>query len=156
MKHIHLISVALIALFTSSCSDPSSKAQQSETATHFIPLDSANKMIESYITSTANLPDTSLKSVIFDADEFREYLKDKEIKKVKIIMAHNLNYINKGNGGKYAGYNSSVLTFVIAGYDNQGNYIFHNGMAMDRGLPCPVFCPNMGTASNDLLMKTTK
>ena len=122
---------------------------------YFIVKDSANKMIQSYLTSigsSATTQDSSLNSLIFDADALRAYLSDTSIKNVKLMFAHTLEYINAGNSGTNAGYKSGALTLVVAGYDQDGNYILGpTQMVPDRARPCPHYCPLTGTASSNLL-----
>lgn len=124
----------------------------------FIRVDTANKMIASYLNSinyTQN--DTDLRSLIIDADTLRTYLANSSIKKVKIMFAHTLAYINSGHGNQPAGYKNTALTTVIAGYDASGNYVFYRypessvDMVLDHSMPCPTNCPTSGTAASDLL-----
>jgi hypothetical protein len=123
----------------------------------FIPVDSANKMINSYlysINSTVN--DSDLRSLIINADSIRAYLNvNPNIRNVKIMFAHTLNYINAGYGGQYAGYQSGALTIIMAGYDGSGNYVYMSmgsgAMVIDHALPCPASCPGAGTAAYDIL-----
>ncbi len=120
-------------------------------SSHFIPVDSANKMLESYLNSINADMDTSgnVQSFIMDAEALREYLADNSIKSVKIMLAHTLDYINAGNAGINCGYRAGKLTIVIAGYDADKNYIFAPGnMVLDRAKPCPTDCPSTGTASD--------
>src|SRR5690606_7881631 len=121
---------------------------------HFIPMDTANKMIQSYLTSIASGENANkqLQSLIVDAEVLREYLKDTSIKNLKVLFAHTLNYINSGHYGQNAGYHSNALTIVFAGYDSKGNYIFATGQKVpDQAVPCPANCPHSGTAANPLL-----
>lgn len=121
---------------------------------HFIPVDSANKMIQSYLNSIANRDsaNTQLQSLVMNADALREYLKDTSIKEVKVMFAHTLNYINSGNNGQYAGYKANALTIIFAGYNSGGNYVLAPGnMVPDDTKPCPPSCPVTGTASNPLI-----
>jgi len=116
----------------------------------YISVDSANKMLSSYLNSIKN-NDSDLHSITIDADQLRSYLDDKDVKKIKIMLSHKLDYINSGNGNVNCGYNIKGLTFIIAGYDSSNNYVFNQGMVLDLGTPCPYSCPTNGTASNDLL-----
>jgi hypothetical protein len=122
----------------------------------FINKDSANRMISSYLESIPMADQsTSLASLIIDADSLRAYLNDTSlhIKKVKIMFAHTLPYINSGNYGVFAGYGIGKLTTVLAGYDSSNNYRFWGGNAvMDNGRPCPNTCPSSGTASSNILL----
>ena len=121
------------------------------TLAHALNKDSANIMLESYITSVGD-NDTALKSLIFDAGELRDYLSNENIKHVKIMFAHTLGFINAGNTGKNAYYHPGELTVIIAGYDSDNNYVYWNGdNVMDKCLPCPNVCPPTGDASSNLL-----
>jgi len=113
-------------------------------------------MLTSYLNSihyTQN--DTYLRSVIFDADSLRRLLNDNshgEIKHIKIMFAHTLDYINGGHADQMAKYRSGALTLIIAGYDDEGNYIYYPlGKVLNNGIPCPTSCPATGTATDDLL-----
>ena len=117
----------------------------------FIPLDSANKMISSYLYSiNSSYNDSDLRSFTINADSLRSYLDNSDVKNVKLIFAHTLNYINAGYDGVNSGLESGALTIIIAGYDNSGNYVYRNGMVLDHSKPCPYACPT-GQAVNDYL-----
>lgn len=139
--------VCLLFLFFIILSDKAS-AQ----STVFIPVDSANRMIQSYLNSIGN-DAGDLKSLIFDADSLRALLSDQpQIKKVRLFFAHTLSYINSGGEGQPCGYRSGELTIVIAGYNTSGNYLFYPaGKVPDTGIPCPSSCPSSGEASSNLL-----
>lgn len=112
-----------------------------------IPVDSANRMIQSYLYSI-NYPatDVNLRSLSFDADSMRAYLKNTNIKKVKFMLAHQPAYINSGHFGENAGMNPSALTFVIVGTDNSGGYILNNQSEVYEHLaPCPVYCEGISS-----------
>lgn len=125
----------------------------------FITLDTANVMIGSYLNSingnTGNLGSGQtplIKSFIVDANALRYYLQNTNIKYIKLFMAHKLNYINKGNKNKDAGYRGDALTIVISGFDSSNNYIYSpQGAVLDFSAPCPNNCPGSGTAAYDLL-----
>jgi len=119
----------------------------------FIEVDTANKMISSYLTSI-NSSDHSdeVRSFIVDAQALRYYLQNTDIKKVKIMLAHNLDYINGGGQNIYSGNNYNAVTVVIAGYDQNSNYVYSPaGLVIDHATPCPYDCPGSGTAASDLL-----
>lgn len=130
--------------------------EQGEIPATFIPVDSANKMISSYLTSiNANQNDTSLRSIIFNADSLRAMLNDTlngKIAKIKIMLSHTLDYINSGGQGQPCGYTSGKLTFVIAGFDCQNNYVLNPaGKVINKGMACPNNCPPGGTAASNLI-----
>lgn len=118
-----------------------------------IPIDSANKMLNSYLASIQG-SDTALHSLSFDADTLIRYLTDTsrgKIKTVRLMLAHRLDYINSGHYGRNAGYDADALTLVIAGCDTSGNYIYNSrNMVYDYCFPCPHNCPG----GNDTLTTT--
>lgn len=119
----------------------------------FIPIDSANKMLLSYLNSiNYQSNDTDLHSIIFDAGQVRTLLSDTAIKNIKIMFSHSLDYINGGGGNTNCGYTAKELTVIISGYDNNGNYVYNpSGTVLEIGNPCPPNCISQGTASQDLL-----
>ncbi|RKR80695.1 hypothetical protein BDD43_0827 [Mucilaginibacter gracilis] len=122
-----------------------------------MPIDSANKMLGSYLNSiNYQSNDTDIQSVIFDARLLRNYLNtifdSGNITNVKMMFAHKLSYINSGHMNQPAGYHSNALTIIIAAYDSSGNYRFYPGnYVIDKGLACPTNCPPTGSASSSLL-----
>jgi len=123
----------------------------SVTGSQFISMTDANTMINSYLSSI-NSPqnDTDVRSFSINADSLRAYLADPTVKNVKLMLGHTMAYINAGNAGQYAGYQSGAITIIIAGYDSLGNYIYHGGSVLDHAAPCPYTCVN-GPAGNYLL-----
>ncbi|MBS1584045.1 MAG: hypothetical protein JSS82_00655 [Bacteroidetes bacterium] len=125
---------------------------------NFIPKDSANKMINSYLGSI-NYPsnDSDLYSMIVDVPKLNAYLNvmtttGLKATKIKLMFAHTLDYINSGGQNRNCGYKSGKLTLVIAAYDSAGNYIYMNGnRVLEHLQPCPTICPSSGTASNNTL-----
>lgn len=121
-----------------------------------IPVDSANKMLSSYLNSIGYADnDTDLRSLSFDAAALRHYLNTPasgaEITELKVMFAHTLDYINSGNSNLSAGYGSGKLTLIIAGYDSGGNYVFpDNDHVFNKAMPCPENCPP-GEAGDALL-----
>lgn len=123
----------------------------------FVSIDSANKMISSYLASIdAPQDDTDVYSLILNADSLRAYLSDTRIKNIKIMMAQTLSYINSVGFGQYAGYQCGALTNVIVGYDSMGNYVYYISpgrppMVMDHLCPCPYMCPEKGSAQSNVI-----
>lgn len=153
MKSIRLTIFVAISILAASCNNQKLITPNNSI---FIPVDTANLMIGSYLESIADsilgIDTTQLNSLIIDADALRTYLDNQEIKKVKIMFAHTLDYIHGGNKGHLAGYQVGALTVVLAGYDKNENYIFAPGRMVPNHLtPCPDFCPKNGTAANNLL-----
>lgn len=107
-----------------------------------MPIDSANRMIQSYLTSV-HYPatDTALRALTFNADSLREYLKNEEITDVKFIIAHQQSYINSGHYGKYAGMNPQAITLVLVGLSADGGHILNKqNEVYEHFAPCPVIC----------------
>ena len=157
MKNTVLL-IGILACTTQACKNSSEQDRQNgdspqtnlqtkvESAySQFIPVDSANKMVASYLTSidyTNN--DTDLQSLIISADQLEQYINQTpgDIAYFKLMLAHRLDYINAGNDGVYDGYNRNALTIVIAGYNNNGDAIyFDDGFVLDYSSPCPPGCP---------------
>lgn len=121
----------------------------------FIPMDSANKMIGSYLNSIHyNDNDTDLRALIVSADQLRQYMDDTaggKVKYLKLFFAHTLDYIAAGHGNQPAGYKSGALTLVVAAYDSSGSYIYHDeNKVLEYCMPCPNSCP-LGAAGNSFL-----
>lgn len=152
MKKYRLLS--LLTLIGALCFYSSGSHAQTSTMPanpYFIPVDSANKMLRSYLTSVNADIDSNkqLQALIMDADALREYLSNPSIKKVKVMFAHTLDYINAGHGGENCGYTPGQLTIIFAGYDSENNYIFAPGnLVPNRAKPCPTNCSVTGTAAN--------
>ena len=107
-----------------------------------ISVDSANRMIESYLYSI-NYPanDSGLRSLSFNADTLRAYLTDKSIKDVKFMLAHQAEYMNSGHFGEFAGMNPSALTLVIVGVNEDGVHVRNSVNEVYEHLqPCPFNC----------------
>jgi hypothetical protein len=109
-------------------------------------------MINSYLYSiNSQQNDSDVRSYIINADSLRAYLSNAEIKNVKLMFAHTLAYIDAGQTGMPAGYQSGALTIVIAGYDATGDYTYYGGgYVLDHAVPCPYTCAP-GDAANPLL-----
>lgn len=119
---------------------------------NFISVDSANKMLQSYIDSKPPNDSSQLISLIVDADDLRFYLSDTSIIGLKLMLAHPLEYINSGNEGVNGGLQSDALTVVFAGFDSNGNYVLKpDNKVPNKAQRCPPFCIISGTASNNLI-----
>jgi len=110
-----------------------------------ISRDSANRMIQSYLTSI-NYPtnDTTLTSLSFDADTLRSYLNDPSHAKIvtlKFMLAHKQSYMNSGHYGQFAGNKSNALTLVIVGLDDDDKYVYSRAdNVYDHLGNCPDKC----------------
>lgn len=87
----------------------------------FISIDSANVMLGSY---QSGLNSGDARSFTIDADALRYYLNNSNIRYLKVMLAHNLDYVHAGNNGKAAGYNANALTILLAGFNKDNNYIY--------------------------------
>ncbi len=109
-----------------------------------ISLDSANRMISSYVTSVGYpLVDSAVRSVAVDADSLRAYLSNTNITAVRFYFAHQLSYINGGldRFGRNIGMKPGALTVVIAGVDNDGALVRNSsGGVYEHAMPCPNSC----------------
>lgn len=161
MKFISLAATAITCALLGYSENSQAQQQQQQQQSfyqaipdaNFIPADTANKMIHSYLTSIGGSSSTDLRSLIISAQSLRNYLNDTSITQVKVMFAHTLDYINAGNNGVPAGYTPGALTIVLAGYNSSGNYVYATGnMVMDYAKPCPTNCNTLGgTAANSLL-----
>lgn len=170
MKKNAIITILFFLLVFTSCDQPpnstpadsffysSDPTARDTNRLYSFPIhrDSANKMIQSYLTSIhPDINSDELKSLIFDAGLLRNYLNDTthgKIMHLKMIFAHTPAYINSGHFGLRPDSNTSAITLVLAGYGADGNYIYYNeDYVMDFCQPCPRECPETGSAANDLL-----
>ena len=119
----------------------------------FIPIDSANKMLLSYLNSiNYQGNDSDLQCIVFDANQVRKMLADPTISNIKIMFAHSLDYINNGGQNIPCGYTAKEFTVIISGYNQKGNYVYNpTNTVLEIGSPCPPNCVTEGTASRPLL-----
>jgi hypothetical protein len=141
-------------------SRPSTLSSSSVVGTNysiFVPKDSANKMIQSYLNSinyTNN--DTDLRALVIDMDQLTKYIDSaqtagKPIRHIKLFFGHTLEYINAGHANQPCGYRSGNLTLIVAGYDSLNNYTYYmTNEVLEYCMPCPNSCP-AGNAGNALL-----
>lgn len=113
-----------------------------------IPVDSANRLIESYLTSVEYPSnELSLRSLTFSGDSLRAYLSNPNVKTIKFMLAHQPEYVNTGHFGVYAGMNPEALTLVIAGLDENGNFVLNNqNEVYEHCAPCPFICNGVSDA----------
>lgn len=154
MKVPFFSAIALVGL--AACSNPQQRIATTTGSSSFITIDTANRMINSYLNSIkAPANDTDLYSIIVDADSLRKMLDTTDgihIKRVKLMFAHKQSYLNSGMENISCGYSRNGLTIIIAGYDASGNYIYRPANSvLNNGMPCPTSCPVAGTASGNLL-----
>lgn len=149
------IALAAVALFA-SCADHRKPVVKTTVPISFIPADSANKMLGSYLNSiNSGSNDSDIRSWSIDVDQLRLLIdsagQSNSVKHLKIMLSHSLDYINSGHASIPCGYNKNALTIIIAGYDIEGNYIFStNNSVLNRAKPCPSNCPP-GNAGSNLL-----
>lgn len=120
----------------------------------FIPKDSANKMVSSYLASINHVQnDSDVLSFTFNAQQLRRLLDSvahpDSLMDIQIRLAHSLEYINSGHQNMPAGYNKNALRLLISGVDYKGNTILLNNEVMNHSRPCPNTCPP-GTAGAPL------
>lgn len=115
--------------------------------TSFLPLDTTDVMIGSYIASLGPDPTSKINSWSIDADALRQYLQDPSIREVNIALSHTMSYINSGHFGIPAGFAPNALTLVIAGRSASGERIpYERNYLLNRAKPCPPIClPPSGT-----------
>ena len=123
----------------------------------FISIDSANKMISSYINSIDyKHNDSDLVSVRVNAQDLRKMLDSmiasETVTEVQIKLAHTLSYINDGHANQPAGYNKDALTFVLIGINAQGDYVNAGTAIINHAIPCPSHCLS-GSAFSPLIVQ---
>lgn len=115
-----------------------------------IPLDTANSMIGSYLSSI-NYPsvDTAIRSLSFDADTLRGYLQNSNIVTLKFMIAHRPEY-KALHYGQNAGMSPGALTVVVVGQDDADNYVLNTrNEVYEHMFPCPSYCT--GSAGGALI-----
>jgi hypothetical protein len=165
MKKLALLMILILVLLVYACnkknSTPNTDIRPTNTSdfhkyatmgldSPFISRDTANVMLSSYLNSISG-SSANVKSFIVDADALRYYLSNTNIKHVKLMLAHKLNYVRGGGQNTDAGYNGNAFTIIISGFDSDNNYIYSpQGAVLDFSQPCPYNCVTDGTAANDL------
>jgi hypothetical protein len=85
-----------------------------------IPIDSANRMIGSYLTSIGYPSvDTGIRHMIFNADTMRNFLENNQIATLKFSMAHKRGSISGDNYGSYHGVNSNFFGLLLSGLNEE-------------------------------------
>jgi hypothetical protein len=168
MKKICLLITAAAMIFAAChcdnhCPKPPFKAPAPKVPygnSSFIPVDSANKMLLSYLNSVNyQQNDTDLDCLTVDADTMRAYLANPNVKKIKLMLAHTLEYINAGGGNQNCGYQTGALTIIMACYDSANNYVYYQApgsatnMVLDHAMPCPSNCAHGGSAASNILVQ---
>jgi len=169
MKHAFIVlAVITTGVFLVACHSGTDRPQSeqgqnllnTDSFSRFIPVDTANIMLTSYLSSINYLHnDTDIQSLIVDVRQLRKYIdsmpESSAITHIKLMFAHTVAYANSTNSGSRDGYNSKALTIIIAAYDGSGNYVLYPGnMVLDYTQPCPPICPP-GNASSPLLPTNT-
>ena len=108
----------------------------------FIPVPTANNYIRKFIDDYFSTGLVPTKSMILDAALLRDYLNgNPAIVNLKLVLG-----AKDVNG-------TQALTLIIAGYDDEGNYILGpENSVMDNVVPCPPGCVTVGNASNDFII----
>ena len=109
-----------------------------------IKLDTANKMLQSYLNSVGYpAVDTAIRSLSFDADTLRAYLQNPNITTLKFMFAHQPAYMNNGGNGVQSGMKPNALTMIIVGLNDDQHYVLNNrNEVYEHFVPCPSSCPN--------------
>ncbi len=106
-----------------------------------VSVATANGYIQQYIEDYFTPGIVPVKSMIFDAAMLRSYLTNTNIQNIKFMLG-----VRPFGTGE-------TLTLVIAGYDENGNYILTpSGNVLDYSSPCPDACPTTGNAANDYIV----
>ncbi len=111
-----------------------------------ISLDTANRMISSYLQSVGftNGIDSAVRSLAFDADTLRSYLSDPNITSLEFFLAHQQAYLNAdiSRFGKNIGMRPGALTVICVGIDNDGKVVRNSSNGVyEHAFPCPTACP---------------
>lgn len=127
---------------------------------HLVSLEDANRMIKSYLNGIGYPQNQSaIRSWTLDADALRSFICEgngAEMSKIKLMLAHTMEYTNAGNEGKSSMDKGDALTLIIVGVDEENNYIYSpEGDVLDFCQPCPTQCLETGDAANDLLTQRT-
>jgi hypothetical protein len=173
MKQVILLATAALAItFTTSCSHKEASDPGANTVKTYVPnngivnstgrlvtseysqpikVDTANRMIASYLTSVGypNV-DTTVRSLSFDADTLRAYLKNKDITTVRFYLGHQLSWLNGGSTrfGKNIGMAPGKLTIICAGLDDDGQIVRNTSNGVyEHAMPCPNNCGPSTTAA---------
>lgn len=126
-----------------------------------IPIDTANRMINSYLQGINYQVNTNeIRSWTFSADSLRRLLtagNGKQIVRLKLLLAHSLEYIHAGHEGERPPVNSHALTLIVVGLDQNNNYIYNpEGEAYEHAFPCPPRCLGRDSlTSSGTLVQTT-
>lgn len=154
MRRTLSYSLAFVMACLSSCQR---QTKRNIPFTQFIPVDSANKMLNSYLNSISyQANDSTLRSISFDMAQLRAYTDSPatgsdRITSIKVMFAHKLSYINSGKGNTDGHNNRDAVTFIIAAYTEDGTVRYLDGdKIMNTGAPCPTNCPP-GDAGEPLL-----
>jgi hypothetical protein len=117
----------------------------------------AQTQVNSYVNMHCTDPNP-IYSVTIDANMLRDYLNcvtpnaqgqsGTQASSLKFIFAHDLGYAQSRAAGTLAPEAPEVLSFVLGGFDVNGNYILdQNNMIFNQMGPCPTECPPLGQAA---------
>lgn len=176
MKQLFLFATAALAISLASCGrheanvDPASTTVKTFTGnpnvlhaagrmvgaeySKPIAIDSANKMINSYLQSVGYpYADTTIRSLSFDADTLRAYLANNNITTLKFYLGHQLGWLNGSVGrfGKNIGMQPGKLTIICVGLDNDGDVVRNTSNGVyEHAMPCPTNC---GPSTSDAYLQ---
>lgn len=119
-----------------------------------IAIDSANKMIGSYVSSVGYpYYDTAVRVLMFDADTIKKYLQqNNNVSTLAFYIGHQLGWLNAstGNYGKNIGLQPGKITVICVGLDDDGAVVRNSSNGVyEHAMPCPSNCPP--AASSPLL-----
>ena len=161
-KQLLTITTLIIYCLTACRSKTDTCGTKTDSFSVFIPVDTANKMLASYLTSiNYSQNDTDLQSLTVDAGQLRSYLNagtaSDPITSIKLMFAHTLAFANSSRSGANAGYKNNALTIIIAAVKANGDYVYYTGnTVLDYTAPCPTHCPSGQAASPYLTTVTPK
>jgi hypothetical protein len=118
----------------------------------FVSQEEANDMIQGYLSGIdypAN--DTSLRSLLYNADSLRSYLSDTSIHQLKLMFAQDVS--SDSHAAVSPACFGPGLTIVMVGVDANGDYRLYRGtQALNHGVPCPKNCMVSGSAAANTIV----
>lgn len=130
---------------TSAQTSPTGPGQEDSNYSQTIPIDTANRMILSYLHSIHYETNTNaIRSWSFNADTLRNYLNSQagsHVTNIRFFLAHTMSYILGGHEGQQLPVNSHDLTIIIIGVDSTGSVVYKSeDRVFNHCLPCPDAC----------------
>lgn len=108
----------------------------------FVSVSEANRMINSYISSTRSLSDENpVHGWTLNGAALAMILSNPSVKSIKFMLGHKMDYILSGKEGLIPSSTSKAVTLIAVGLDSAGNYTTENDEVLDNSMPCPEICP---------------